>query len=107
MRALKREPSSLKVAARFEVSASFVRKLRIQVNRTGDIRARRGLGKRRLVKAEEEAVLRELVKNHPDATLIELTKLLRKATRVSVSETTMWRSLQRMAITLKKRPSTR
>lgn len=107
VRALKTESSSLRVAARFAVSPSFVRKLRIQERVTGDIRARRGPGKSRLVKGKVQETLRELVQTHPDATLIELGRLLRKATRVSVSETTMWRSLQRMAITLKKRPSTR
>jgi transposase len=105
--ALRSEPSSLRVAARFDVSPSFVRKLRIQERETGDIRARRGPGKARLVKGDTEQVLRELVRAHPDATLIELGRLLRKATRVTVSETTMWRSLRRIAITLKKRHSTR
>jgi transposase len=37
LRALEADPSSLRVAARFDVSASFVRKLRIQMRRTGDI----------------------------------------------------------------------
>ncbi len=106
MRALESDSSSLRVASRFDVSASFVRKLRIQANRTGDIRSRRGPGKSRLVKGEVEEKLRELVQARPDATLVGLAKLLRKATRVKVSETTMWRSLSRMGITLKKRSST-
>jgi transposase len=107
MRALDSDPSSLRVAARFDVSASFVRKLRIQARQTGDLSARRGSGKKRLVKGEQEETLRELVRKHPDATLIDLAKLLKKAARVVVSETTMWRSLQRLGITLKKRSSTR
>jgi len=54
LRALEADPSSLRVAARFDVSASFVRKLRIQMRRTGDIRARRGMAKRRLVNERTE-----------------------------------------------------
>jgi hypothetical protein len=50
-----------------------------------------------------QAILRELVETHPDATLIDLSRLLKKAAHVSVSETTMWRCLQRMGITLKKK----
>ena len=103
-RALDSDPSSLRVAARFEVSASFVRKLRIQAPQTGDLSARRGSGKKRLDKGEQEETLRELVQKHPDATLIDLSKLLKRAARVLVSETSMWRSLQRMGITSKKDP---
>lgn len=104
--ALREEPSSLKVGARFNVSAAFVRKLRAQVRRTGDPSPGRGSGKHRLILGPVEQRLRELITAHPDATLIELTKLLRKAAGVRVSETTMWRSLRRMGITRKKRPST-
>jgi len=103
LKALEQDTSSLRVAARFAVSASFVRKLRLQVRRTGNPRAGKAPGKDRLVSGSEERRLRELVEQHPDATLIELAKLLKRSTRLSVSETTMWRSLRRLGLTRKKR----
>lgn len=53
----------------------------------------------------KERRLRELVDKYPDATLIELAKLLERSARLSVSETTMWRSLRRLGLTRKKRVS--
>lgn len=105
--ALAHDSSSLRVAERFKVSPSFVRKLRIQVRRTGSPAPIPRPGKERLVKGAVEERLRELLEEHRDATLIELAAMLKKRTRVSVSETTMWRTLRRMGITLKKRSSTR
>lgn len=107
LKALLEDSSSLRVAARFAVSASFVRKLRIQVRRTGDARAGKAHGKERLVTGAKERKLRDLVDKHPDATLVELSKLLERSARLSVSETTMWRSLRRLGLTRKKRVSVR
>jgi transposase len=107
LKALQEDSSSLRVAARFSVSASFVRKLRIQVRRTGNARAGKAPGKERLVSGPKERKLRELVDKHPDATLVELAKLLERSARLSVSETTMWRSLRRLGLTRKKRASVR
>jgi transposase len=107
LKALLEDSSSLRVAARFSVSASFVRKLRIQVQRTGNPRAGKAPGKERLVSGVKERKLLELVDKHPDATLVELAKLLERSARLSVSETTMWRSLRRLGLTRKKRVSAR
>jgi transposase len=104
--ALKKESSSLKVAARFDVSASSVRKLRLKLKRTGEIAAGRAPGKERLVKGRTEARLRQLVARYPDASLVVLSELLADETGVGVSETTMWRQLGRMGLTLKKSRST-
>lgn len=57
----------------------------------------------RLVTAKVEDHLRQIVAEHPDATSKVLCDLLGAATDVvAVSETTMWRQLERMSITLKK-----
>lgn len=101
--ALEEDSSSLRVAKRFKVSASFVRKLRCQVRRTGDPKPGRPPGKARIVSGPVEGTLRELISARPDGTLLELAADLKKKTRLSVSETTMWRSLRRMGITRKKR----
>ena len=107
MAALAEEPSSLKVGERFKVSASSVRKLRLKVERTGVVAAGKAPGKERLVQGRHEQKLRKLVERYPDATLAVLCELLLDATGVGVSETTMWRQLRRMGLTLKKRPSAR
>lgn len=103
MDALQTEPSSLIVARRFKVSSSFVRKLRIKVRQTGSMKPRSKPGKERLVKGEDEQLLRRLVARYPDATLNVLREMLEDEGGVVVSETTMWRQLLRMGITLKKR----
>lgn len=100
--ALAREPSSEKVGARFAVSASFVRKLRIQVRNTGDLHAGTPPGKARLIGQAEEVPLRQLVQATPDATLNELRERYAEKTGLYVSETTMWRALVRMGFTFKK-----
>lgn len=105
LKALEDEPSSLIVAARFGVGASSVRKLRLQMERTGSFEPGAAPGRERLVKGEVEDVLRRLVREYPDATLNVFADLLADETGVAVSETTMWRQFERMGITLKKRPS--
>ena len=105
LEALSEDSSSLRVGRRFAVSASFVRKLRIQVRETGDPAPGKAPGKVRLVKGATERRLRKLAAKRPDATLVELSELLAKETAVAVSETTMWRSLRRLGMTRKKSPS--
>lgn len=102
---LTQEPSSLIVADKFQVSASFVRKLRSNMVRTGSFEPRKAPGRERRVKGATEQRLLELVRRYPDATLNVLREMLLDETGVAVSETTMWRQLERMGITLKKRQS--
>lgn len=101
---LTREPSSLLVGAKLGVSASVVRKLRAKMLRTGSYEPGAAPGRERLVDAETENRLRQIVRESPDATLNVLREVLEDETGVAVSETTMWRQLNRMGITLKKRP---
>jgi hypothetical protein len=64
-------------------------------------------GRERLVQGQDEERLLRLVRAYPDATLNVLRELLLDETGVSVSETAMWRQLERMGITLKKKQSAR
>jgi putative transposase len=106
LEALSEDSSSPRVAERFKVSASFVRKLRCQVRATNNPAAGHAPGKVRLIQGRHEDVLRRLVRTHPDATLLDLAAALKKEVKVEVSETTMWRSLRRLGMTVKKRSST-
>lgn len=104
--ALEKEPSSNVVAARFGVSGSFVRKLRQKVKVTGKVAATPPPGKERFVDARGETILRQLVEQRPDATLDALVRLFPRHGGRKVSDTTIWRTLCRMGMSLKKRPFT-
>jgi len=107
LEALKEGPSSLIIAKRFNVGASSVRKLRTQMERTGSLEPGAAPGRDRLIQGKAEKRLREIVREYPDATLNVYRELPLDAVGVAVSETTMWRQLERMDITLKKRPCER
>ncbi len=107
LEALREDSSSPRVAERFKVSASFVRKLRCQVRATNNPAPGHAPGKVRLIRGPHEDVLRRLVRAQPDATLLDLAAALKKEANIEVSETTMWRSLRRLGMTVKKKSSTR
>lgn len=91
------------VARKYRVSSRWVYKLRRQREQTGQIAPRRGrTGPERVLSGHEERLV-ELVHSQPDATLREL----RDALGLSVSVVTIWRSLKRLGLTLKKSPACR
>jgi transposase len=86
------------VAERFEVSESFVRALKRRRRTTGDIAALpRNSGPKPKLKAHEDK-LRALIKKQPDATLEELRERL----GVDVQLSTLWYTLDRMKLSVKK-----
>lgn len=104
--ALETEPSSNVVAERFNVSGSFVRKLRARVRLTGNPAPLPPPGKVRIVDPDGEELLQQLVSKYPDATLDKLVRLFPRHGGRRVSDTTIWRTLRRMGMSLKKKPST-
>jgi transposase len=101
--AISLDVASEKVAERFGVAGSSVRKLRRRFLKNGAIAADPFPGRARAVLGETEERLRELVAEQPDATLIELCDKLEQETGLVVSEATMSRQMQRMGITRKKK----
>jgi transposase len=95
---------SAEAAERFSVSESFVRKLRQRVRDGGSMAPLPYPGRERLIRDSDEQALAALVDEYPDATLNVLRELFEDAVGIVVSEPTMCRQLQRMGITLKKRP---
>ena len=95
---------SAEVAERFSVSESFVRKRRQRVRDGGSMAPLPYPGRERLIRDSDEQALAALVDEYPDATLNVLRELFEDAVGIVVSESTMCRQLQRMGITLKKRP---
>jgi transposase len=95
-----REGTQEQVAARFAVSASWVRKLLRQRRATGSIAPRpRGGGHAPAFDAEAAGRLRRAVRDDADATLEELAR----AADVACSPSAVYRTLTRLGITRKKR----
>lgn len=93
------------VAARFEVSVSYVVKARQRQRDHGEVSARPQRSHTpRLLASLHNAILTH-VETHADATVAELRDWLRREHRVSVSMGLMWNTLHRLGLTLKKRPS--
>lgn len=87
------------IAARFNVSVSWIRKLMSQRRQTGSIEPKpRGGGRAPAFDSEAEQRLREAVRDHDDATLRELAA----AAGVACSASVVHRALKRLGITRKK-----
>ena len=89
------------VARKYRVSSRWVYKLRRQRSETGQIAPRRGKTGPQPKLAGHEEQLVELVAAQPDATLSELRERL----GVPVSLTTVWATLKKLGVTLKKSPA--
>ena len=97
------------LAERFAVGFEFVRKIRKQQLRTGQMervpQARHGPGSRVTVAVQQQ--MRGQLREQPDLTLWELQQRLRKSTGVQLSKSLLWLWLQRLGLRLKKNRSTR
>jgi transposase len=95
-----------KIAATFGVSESFLYKLLRQRRATGEIAPLpHGGGATAKLDAEKLRALADLVAEQPDATLEELRQRLGRRQKVRVSLSTVWRGLEQLELTLKKRPA--
>jgi transposase len=93
------------VAALFEVHESFIYKLLRQQREAGHLAPLpHGGGQTAKLQEEQLAVLADLVAQTPDATLDELATQLYQKKGVEVGRTTLWRGLQRLDLSRKKRP---
>ena len=90
------------IADLFGVSRSWVRRVKQRRREHGEVEPRLPEPTARYVKIDRVR-LRELVEAHPDATLIELRSLL----GVQCAESAIWRALDKMGYTFKKRRSMR
>jgi transposase len=97
--------SSYEVAARLEVSSSWVRKLWAQLRATGSVLARARGHRPRKVDAEGERVIREWIAAQPDLTIVEVMARYAAERSIKVSEPAMRKTLKRMGLSRKKRRS--
>ena len=94
-------------AKRFAVSVSYVVKARQRRARSGaETTKRRGYARPALLAGLDEAIRQE-VERRPSATLAELRAWLAASFGRSVSTGTMWNTLRRLRLTLKKSRSGR
>lgn len=94
------------IASLFNVHESFIYKLLRQKRERGNIAPLPHSGGAAAKLTEERlATLYDLVAQTPDARLDELAQQLLQETGVSVSESTVCRGLQKLELTLKKRPN--
>jgi transposase len=91
------------VAAKFRVSRSWVNRIVQRRREHGEVRPRPQKVFKRQAFAGQEDRLRALVTAQPDQTLAEL----RDALRSSASLSSVWRALDRLALTLKKNSTRR
>jgi len=95
-----REGTWRQLAARFQVSLSFVARLVRHRRQTGTLTPKpHGGGQPPALGTAEEARLRDLVAEQPDATLDELRQRL----GLRCSRTAVWRALQRLRLSRKKK----
>lgn len=103
-----REGSEARLAQRFRVSVSYVKKIRRQLRQTGKLErvSHRPGRKPKFTPPVREQLCRWL-EQQPDLTLAELQEQLRQQTRLSVSLPSLWTVLGKMGLRLKKSHSTR
>ena len=94
--------SSKELAGRYHVSRAWVDALKQRRRETGSIAPHRQTKFRRRVLEGQEDRLRALVTAQPAATLAEL----RDALRTSAALATIWRELNQLDLTVKKKPYT-
>ena len=98
--------SKREIARLFGVHETYVHKLVRHKRERGDLAPLpHGGGAEAKLKEGHLMTLTELVAKSPDATLAELRAQIKKAARVEVSITTIWRGLEALGLSRKKSPS--
>jgi transposase len=103
--ALEHGESVREVATRFAVSPRTVRRYRHQWQEARTLVARTSPGRPPLIPSDQHDALRAQVLADPDARLIDHCQQWAVSTGVVVSEATMCRTLQKLALTHKKSTS--
>ena len=102
--------SKSETARRFAVSRSTgsrstVHRLLLQRRESGTLEARSHPGAARRIRADQQAAVAAQMRTHRHASLEEHTRLWREQQGQTVSPSTLWRTLQRMNWSHKKRAS--
>lgn len=99
-----RESSQREIAERFKVSLSFVKRLICRYQQTGSVKPKsHGGGEIAIIQQSALEQIKQLVDEQPDALLRELCERWEKKKGIKVSISTMYRRLQKLQLTTKKR----
>jgi transposase len=101
-----KEGSQRQIAARFDVSSSFVRNLLRKYRETGEITAKpQGGDRRSKLKEQQQEMLKEIVSEKSDIYLHEIQSIVRERTGVNVSISSLSKTLTRLKLRRKKNSS--
>lgn len=101
------EGSEARLAQRFRVSLSYVKKIRRQLRRTGQMaRVPHHPGRKPKFTEPVRQQLRSWLQQQPDLTLAELQEQLHRQAGVAVSLPALWTVLRKIGMRLKKSHST-
>ena len=89
-------------ARRFDVAVTTVKRAVVRQRETGSLERKPIPGRPRVLRGEQEAILRARLEAAPDATLQEHCAWWAEQQGQQLSETTMWRALHRLGWTHKK-----
>ena len=99
-----REGSQRQLAKRFQVSLTFVRNLLRHYRQTGTIEPKKhGGGIKTKIDNHGFSVIEQMIQQKPDLIFSELCQFLKEKTGVKVSTSTMYRYVQKLNITRKKK----
>ena len=102
------EGSEARLAQRFRVSVSYVKKIRRQLRQTGKMeRVAHHPGRKPKFSEPIRERLRSWLEQQPDLTLVELQDKLGEQKQLAVSVPALWTVLRKMGLRLKKSHSTR
>lgn len=97
------EHSIPEIASLFNVGATFVKKM-LRLHRAGqDLEPRHGGGAKASLKEPEKSILRAEVARRPDVSLEELQQVIAQKRKISVSRSTISRTLGKLNLPRKKR----
>jgi transposase len=103
---LQKEGTIRQLAPRFKVSARFVGELIVRFHRTGSPAPKpHGGGNPPCIDPSHHKVIAELVQQYPDATLQEFCRYFDEKCHITVSKSSMQRTLNKLQLTRKKRRS--
>lgn len=103
-RAWEADPDADAIAAKYEVSRAWVHRLIQRRRETGSLAPRKQTKFRRCALTDDQQTrLRTLITARPDATLAEL----RDALPTSAALSTLWRTIDRFGVTVKKNATRR
>ena len=98
--------SIAETAEKYEVSTSFVKKILRQYRELGHIEPLgHGGGQQAKLNSSQIKFVERQVKKHPDWSLAELCAKIEQRYGISISNPTMCRILQKLALTRKKKPN--